>query len=244
VVSRRASRRGPSRCGDTATCSGRDSTPVVTLGEGMTPLIKADRLGEELGLRNLYLKNDSMNRRTRSKTACYRWRSAGPGRTDSQTIARALHRQPCQLGRGVCPRRAGLECFVFIRSTSSRPSSSALAFSIRTSWRCAATTTRSTGCAASSSSRLPGLLQHQYPALLRGGVEDADVRDGRAAGLEAAGRDHHPDRQRLPVVRHRQARGSWWSTGWSAKIACEVHRAQALGCSPVYNAFSRIPQNV
>src|SRR5207249_10701290 len=34
---------------------------VVTLGEGFTPLVKADRLGSELGLRNLYLKNDSMN---------------------------------------------------------------------------------------------------------------------------------------------------------------------------------------
>src|SRR5258707_5504021 len=38
-----------------------DSTPVVTLGEGFTPLVKADRLGQELGLRNLYLTNDSMN---------------------------------------------------------------------------------------------------------------------------------------------------------------------------------------
>src|SRR5207245_6000027 len=38
-----------------------DDTPVVTLGEGFTPLVKAERLGAELGLRNLYLKNDSMN---------------------------------------------------------------------------------------------------------------------------------------------------------------------------------------
>src|SRR3989442_4254123 len=38
-----------------------DSVPVVTLGEGLTPLVKADRLGNGLGLRNLYLKNDSMN---------------------------------------------------------------------------------------------------------------------------------------------------------------------------------------
>src|SRR5258708_20056787 len=38
-----------------------ESTPVVTLGEGFTPLVKADRLGAELGLENLYLKNDSMN---------------------------------------------------------------------------------------------------------------------------------------------------------------------------------------
>src|SRR4029077_13807706 len=30
-----------------------DSVNVVTLGEGFTPLVKADRLGAELGLRNL-----------------------------------------------------------------------------------------------------------------------------------------------------------------------------------------------
>ncbi len=38
-----------------------DDAPVVSLGEGMTPLVHAHRLGRELGLRNLYLKNDSMN---------------------------------------------------------------------------------------------------------------------------------------------------------------------------------------
>ena len=38
-----------------------DTAPVVTLGEGFTPLVRAERLGAELGLRNLYLKNDSMN---------------------------------------------------------------------------------------------------------------------------------------------------------------------------------------
>jgi threonine synthase len=38
-----------------------DGAPVVTLGEGFTPLVRAERLGAELGLANLYLKNDSMN---------------------------------------------------------------------------------------------------------------------------------------------------------------------------------------
>ena len=38
-----------------------DGAPVVTLGEGLTPLVRAERLGAELGLRNLYVKNDSMN---------------------------------------------------------------------------------------------------------------------------------------------------------------------------------------
>jgi threonine synthase len=38
-----------------------EGTNYNTLQEGYTPLLKADRLGKELGLRNLYLKNDCAN---------------------------------------------------------------------------------------------------------------------------------------------------------------------------------------
>src|SRR5258708_36205395 len=38
-----------------------DGAEPVTLGEGMTPLVRAERLGAELGLANLYLKNETMN---------------------------------------------------------------------------------------------------------------------------------------------------------------------------------------
>jgi threonine synthase len=34
---------------------------IVSIGAGMTPLIKAEKLGKSLGLNNLYIKNDSMN---------------------------------------------------------------------------------------------------------------------------------------------------------------------------------------
>jgi threonine synthase len=34
---------------------------IVTLGEGATPLLRAERLGEELGLHHLYLKDESRN---------------------------------------------------------------------------------------------------------------------------------------------------------------------------------------
>ncbi|MEM0480521.1 MAG: hypothetical protein QXR94_03845, partial [Candidatus Nitrosocaldus sp.] len=34
---------------------------IVSLEAGFTPLHKADRLGEVLGLKHLYLKNDSVN---------------------------------------------------------------------------------------------------------------------------------------------------------------------------------------
>src|SRR5947209_11017542 len=44
----------------------RDLLPVegeryVDIGAGFTPLIRADRLAKELGLRELYLKNDAVN---------------------------------------------------------------------------------------------------------------------------------------------------------------------------------------
>lgn len=34
---------------------------IVSLGEGMTPLLRADRLGKKLGLRHLYIKDESLN---------------------------------------------------------------------------------------------------------------------------------------------------------------------------------------
>ena len=86
--------------------------PLVTLGEGMTPLVKADRLGAELELRNLYLKNDSMNPtnsfKDRVVAVAVSWaRAAG-----FETIACA---STGNLANAVAAysARAGLECFVF-----------------------------------------------------------------------------------------------------------------------------------
>jgi threonine synthase len=43
-----------------------DSDPVIGLGTGGTPLVRANRLGRALGIDNLYLKNDSVNAPTLS----------------------------------------------------------------------------------------------------------------------------------------------------------------------------------
>ena len=90
-----------------------DDTPVVTLGEGFTPLVKAERLGEELGLRNLFLKNDSMNPtnsfKDRVVSVAISWARAH----GFETIACA---STGNLANAVAAysARAGLECFVFI----------------------------------------------------------------------------------------------------------------------------------
>ena len=86
--------------------------PIVTLGEGFTPLVKAEQLGAELGLRNLYLKNDSMNPtnsfKDRVVAVAVSWaRGAG-----FETLACA---STGNLANAVAAyaARAGLDCFVF-----------------------------------------------------------------------------------------------------------------------------------
>src|ERR1700730_8792026 len=90
-----------------------DSVQVVTLGEGMTPLVKADRLGAELGLRNLYLKNDSMNPTNSFKDRVVSVAISWAREHGFETIAGA---STGNLANAVAAYavRAGLECFVFI----------------------------------------------------------------------------------------------------------------------------------
>src|SRR3989440_12027325 len=86
---------------------------LVTLGEGFTPLVKAERLGAELGLRSLYLKNDSMNPtnsfKDRVVSVAISWARA----QGFETMACA---STGNLANAVAAysARAGLECFVFI----------------------------------------------------------------------------------------------------------------------------------
>ncbi len=47
-----------------------DQSKRVSLGEGWTPLLKAERLGEKLGLRNLYLKDETRNPTGSFKDRC------------------------------------------------------------------------------------------------------------------------------------------------------------------------------
>ena len=97
----------------------RDMLPVhrdvelVTLGEGMTPLVHATRLGAELGLTNLYLKNETMNPtnsfKDRVVSVAVNWARAN----GFETIACA---STGNLANSVAAysARAGMRCFVFI----------------------------------------------------------------------------------------------------------------------------------
>lgn len=90
-----------------------EGSPLVTLGEGFTPLVRAERLGAELGLRNLYLKNDSMNPtnsfKDRVVSVAVSWARAHGfetiGCASTGNLANAV---------AAYAARAGLECFVFM----------------------------------------------------------------------------------------------------------------------------------
>lgn len=90
-----------------------EGTPRVDLGAGFTPLVRAERLGAELGLRNLYLKNDTAN-----PTHSFKDRVV----TVALTVARAMGfttvacASTGNLANAVAAHaaRAGLESFVFI----------------------------------------------------------------------------------------------------------------------------------
>jgi threonine synthase len=90
-----------------------EDAAVVSLGEGFTPLVKAERLGAELGLRNLYLKNDSMNPtnsfKDRVVSVAISWARAQGfetiGCASTGNLANAV---------AAYAARAGLECYVFL----------------------------------------------------------------------------------------------------------------------------------
>src|SRR3989442_12273294 len=67
-----------------------DSVAVVTLGEGFTPLVKADQLGAAPGAGDLYPKNDSIN-----PTNYYNDRGGSGAFTSAP--GPALHPAACQL---------------------------------------------------------------------------------------------------------------------------------------------------
>ena len=90
-----------------------DEDAIVTLGEGLTPLIKADRLGAELGLKNLYLKNDTMNPTNSFKDRVVSVATSWAKAHGFETIACA---STGNLANSVAAygARAGLEAFVFM----------------------------------------------------------------------------------------------------------------------------------
>ncbi len=86
---------------------------IVTLGEGWTPLLHTERLGQKLGLRNLYIKDESQN-----PTQSFKAR----GMTAAVSMAKELGARKLAVpsagnaagALAAYSARAGLECFIFM----------------------------------------------------------------------------------------------------------------------------------
>ena len=115
AVSRESIERGPAsvwRYADLLPC---DADAAVDIQAGFTPLIKAERLGEELGLRHLYLKNDCVNPTWSFKDRVVTVAATKAREFGFKTLACA---STGNLANSVAAHaaRAGLEAIVFIPS--------------------------------------------------------------------------------------------------------------------------------
>lgn len=90
-----------------------DPANRVSLGEGMTPLLKAERLGQRLGLKHLYIKDESQN-----PTASFKAR----GMTTAVSMAKELGVKKLAVpsagnaasALAAYAAKAGLEAFIFM----------------------------------------------------------------------------------------------------------------------------------
>ena len=92
-----------------------DKSNIVSINAGMTPLVKAEKLGKELGLNNLYVKNDSVSPTFSfkdrpagvaiSKAKEFGLKSVGCASTGNLASATAAH-----------AAKAGFPCYIFAPS--------------------------------------------------------------------------------------------------------------------------------
>ena len=223
-----------------------DDTQVVTLGEGFTPLVKADRLGAELGLRNLYLKNDSMNPtnsfKDRVVSVAISWARAH----GFETIACA---STGNLANAVAAyaARAGLECFVFIPVDLEPAKVASISVfdpnvvAVRGNY--------------DEVNRLCSQLLESTPwAFCNINIRPFYAEGSKTLTFETAEQLGWklPDEIVIPIasgcqfVRHRQAIRELMEFGLvRGDRVPALTGAQALGCAPVYNAFhSDTPERV
>ncbi len=194
-----------------------ETPPKTALAAGITPLIRADRLAERLGLGEVWVKNDAANptHSFKDRVVTVALAKARGARLRGGGVR--VHRQPRQ--RGGRPRRRGRAGVVRLRAGRPRGAEDPRDRRLRHQPGGRARQLRRRQPAlhrALGRARL-GVRERERAALLRRGLEDAGLRDRRAARVRAArprgGPDRvgvavHQDRARLRgVARGRPGRG-------------------------------------
>jgi threonine synthase len=93
------------------------STQPVSLGEGMTPILQAKRLGENLGCRNLYIKEEDLN-----PTGTFKSRGLAVAVSRAKELGAKVLAMPSAGNAGAAlaayGAKAGLETWVFMPDTA------------------------------------------------------------------------------------------------------------------------------
>ena len=150
------SRPDPTRCGATATSCPCRRPPQGTLPAGWTPLLRADRLAERLGLKEVWIKNDAANPTHSFKDRVVSIALARARELGLRDHRLRLDRQPGQRRRR--PRRGGRAGVLRVHPLRPGGAEGPRHRHLRDQpgRACAATTTTSTGSAPSSPASTTG----------------------------------------------------------------------------------------
>ena len=188
-------RRARRRSGATRDLLPAASSAPVDLGAGFTPLVRADRLAAELGLGELWLKDD-----TRNPTGSFKDRVVSVALTKARELGFkvAACASTGNLANSVAAHaaRAGMESYVFVPSDLERGEDRddrGLRGPPHRRRRHLRRREPALRRARERASRL-GLRQRQRPPVLRGGLQDPRLRGRRAARLAA------PDHVVVPIA--------------------------------------------
>ena len=221
---------------------GADDEGPVTLGEGFTPLVHAPRLGEALGLRNLYIKNDTMNPTNSFKDRVVSVAVSWARRAGFDVVACA---STGNLANAVAAyaARAGMRGFVFIPANLEAGKTAPTAVFQPTIVRVDGT--------YDDVNRLCSELVDLYPwAFCNINIRPFYSEGSKTLTYETAEQLgwRLPDEILVPVasgcqfVKHNKAARELIDLGLVSGSGARMPRltgAQALGCSPVATAFQR-----
>ncbi|MCH8849436.1 MAG: threonine synthase [Chloroflexi bacterium] len=243
-VTRKKIESGPAsiwRYADMLPC---DADAAVDIQAGYTPLVKADRLGEELGLRNLYLKNDCMNPTWSFKDRVVTVAATKAREFGFDTLACA---STGNLANSVSAHaaHAGLKAYVFIPSDLERGK-------IVGSSIYGATLIAVDG-SYDDVNRLCSELVGKYPwAFVNVNMRPYYAEGSKTLGFEVAEQLgwRAPDHCVVPM-----ASGSLYVKIWKGlqelaklclidSVPTKMSGAQALGCSPIITAWDAGTENI
>ena len=205
--------------------------PRDPLEPGLTPLVRADRLAERLGLGELWVKNDAANPTHSFKDRVVAVAVAKAQELGFETVACA---STGNLANAVAAHAAaaGLDSYVFV-PVQPRGAEAARHGRLRHQprWRARQLRRRQPPLHPALRGAPVGVREREPAPVLRRGLEDARLRDGRAARLDASGPGRRADRVGLALHEdrarlHRVAR-RWASSPASCRRSTARRRPAA-----------------